>query len=61
MNGAFYLVVLDSVRARGKMQVESMRARLMEFGQSSDYNREYLQEYGDCLIVNHAMEKLRKI
>ncbi|PCS00337.1 adaptor protein MecA [Lactococcus fujiensis] len=61
LNGAFYLVVLDSVRARGKMQVESMRARLMEFGQSSDYNREYLQEYGDCLIVNHAMEKLRKI
>ena len=60
-DGAFYLVVLDSIKKHGHLQVDSMRARLMEFGAHSEYSREYLQEYGHCLISDHAMEKLRKI
>ena len=57
----FYLVVLDSIKKRGSMQVESMRARLLEFSNLSTYGREFLQEYGKCLIAEHALAKLRKI
>lgn len=57
----FYLVVLDSIKERGKVQVESMRARLMEYGEATSYSREFLQEYGENLISTGALDMLRKV
>lgn len=57
----FYLVVLDSIKAKGQLQIDAMRSRLLEYGQLSPYERDYLQEYGKCLIETNAMAILRKI
>jgi len=59
--GDFYLVVLDNQKAKGKMHVESTRARMMEYGEASKISREFLQEYGECLIATRALDVLRKI
>lgn len=59
--GDFYLVVLDNQKAKGKTHVESTRARMMEYGEASKISREFLQEYGECLIATRALDVLRKI
>jgi adapter protein MecA 1/2 len=60
-DGAFFLVILDNQKAKGKMHVESTRARMLEYGESAKLSREYLQEYGDILIEQKALDVLRKI
>ncbi len=60
-DGDFYLIILDNRKVRGSMQVDSMRARMTEYGELTSYSREFLQEYGEVLIENHALETLRKI
>ena len=60
-DGNFYLVVLDNQKAKGKMHVESTRSRMMEYGEATKMSREFLQEYGECLITTRALDVLRKI
>ncbi|MFC4651973.1 adaptor protein MecA [Lactococcus nasutitermitis] len=59
--GEFYIVVLDNQKKRGKMHVESTRARMMEYGEETKLSREFLQEHGECLIATRALDVLRKI
>ena len=60
-DGNFYLVVLDNQKEKGKMHVESTRSRMMEYGEATKMSREFLQEYGECLIATRALDVLRKI
>lgn len=57
----FYLVVLDNQRDKGSDEVAMNRARLYEYGKSTEDSREILQEYGEWLIYNNAMNQLAKI
>lgn len=57
----FYLVILDSRKKRGRIEVETSRARMAEYGELTIRTREFLQEYGKCLITSRALETLRKI
>lgn len=58
---AYYLVILDNQKAKGAMNVETYRARMMDYGEETRDVREILQEYGQVLIPTQAMKVLAEI
>jgi adapter protein MecA 1/2 len=57
----FYLSVLDNQKRKGKKDVALLRARMLEYGEPSDFSRESLLEHGVMVFKAKALEILQQI
>ena len=57
----FYLTILDNQKRKGFKEVGLLRARMLEYGEPSDFSREALLEHGQTIFREEALEKLQQI
>lgn len=57
----FYLTILDNQKRKGSKEVGLLRARMLEYGQPSDFSRESLLEHAKLIFREEALEKLQQI
>jgi adapter protein MecA 1/2 len=57
----FYLTVLDNQKRKGNREVGLLRARMLEYGEPSDFSRETLLEHGKTIFRSEALESLQQI
>ena len=56
-----YLTILDNQKRKGVKEVSLLRARMLEYGQPSDYSRETLLEHATTIFRDEALENLQQI
>lgn len=61
MNGHYYLTVLKNVENKSKFYPTYFLSRMLEFADDTDISRPYLQEHGQLLLADDAVEELRKV
>ncbi|MDR1605968.1 MAG: adaptor protein MecA [Streptococcaceae bacterium] len=57
----FYLTILDSQKRKGVKAVSLLRARMLEYGEASDFSREALLEHAKTIFRESALENLQQI
>ncbi|WP_172354393.1 adaptor protein MecA [Lactococcus insecticola] len=57
----FYLTILDNQKLKGAREVGLLRARMLEYGDQSDFSRETLLEHGVSVFREEALENLQHI
>ena len=57
----FYLTILDNQKRKGFKEVSLLRARMLEYGEPSDFSREALLEHAKTIFREEALESLQQI
>ena len=57
----FYLTILDNQKRKGFKEVSLLRARMLEYGDPSDFSREALLEHAQTIFREEALESLQQI
>lgn len=57
----FYLTILDNQKRKGPKEVSLLRARMLEYGEPSDFSRESLLEHAETIFREDALESLQQI
>lgn len=57
----FYLTILDNQKRKGMKAVGLLRARMLEYGEPSDFSREALLEHAQTIFPEEALEKLQAV
>ncbi len=61
MDGHYYLTVLVSIAERSRQYPDYILSRMIEFTKDSKLTRPVLQEHGIALLLQDAIEELRKV
>ncbi|CRH92107.1 Adapter protein mecA [Chlamydia trachomatis] len=61
MNNHYYMTVLKNVENQSRLYPTYFLSRMLEHADDTDISRPYLQEHGQLLLAEDALEELRKV